>query len=626
MHKLLFGASKTCANCGQGGASISCHQKCGEAYYCEDSCRSNHASAHRRLCVTTREFGIEDGSDTESEREDQQDDNPRNFSKSFEERIQQKILERWEKDQPKRIQAAVADHLKQLQPETASVPSQETVSSQNNLKDRELKFFIWRGGNVGFQLRMDISTSQVQAHSLDTESPAWLEGIRSSDVLVSVNGQNVSGISAKEALRQIEAADTPAILRFHSSPALSACENTHRYTISWGYDKLGVSIKSDDGRVPIVHRVIPNSTKRGIIPGDILVAINQTDTLEIGCRATLKVLMTIQRPAQLTFQRNGPSPTVQDATSRKTDADVHITPGKDLIQVEWVDGLLGIALARDRTAPHYPIIDKFTQKRKGLKKKDQLIRINGISVVPNEFESTCEQLRTASRPCVLEFKRTRDAVAKSKVSNRSLYYGAYYSRMSSQNPTEMQNEYEVLWKGQALGIVLGFRWNEQKQRVPFVRKIDSKVSSLKFPKRCVGDSIVAINNIQTIGLHRSELIELFNSVATFPAVLRFRPSVSNHKRRQRLSSICAADTTAAYSLVWHNGDLGITFTPDGLNRVMVQRAVATGTTSTSSKVCVGDILQSLNGKDVMNENQKFMDVIHLLQQAAKPVVLGFIRV
>ena len=76
MHKLLFGASKTCANCGQGGASISCHQKCGEAYYCEDSCRSNHASAHRRLCVTTREFGIEDGSDTESEREDQQDASP----------------------------------------------------------------------------------------------------------------------------------------------------------------------------------------------------------------------------------------------------------------------------------------------------------------------------------------------------------------------------------------------------------------------------------------------------------------------------------------------------------------------------------------------------------------------
>ncbi|RHZ07821.1 hypothetical protein DYB31_011587 [Aphanomyces astaci] len=236
-------------------------------------------------------------------------------------------------------------------------------------------------------------------------------------------------------------------------------------------------------------------------------------------------------------------------------------------------------------------------------------------------------------------------------------------------------EYELLWEQAPLGLVFG-----TDDATPYIKRVkDDCTLHIKQHRSILLDALVAVNNMATSGMSASDLAAMLRS-ATFPTVLRFRmcpanaqayatpatntlTSPSNHAMptprddlgKNDSKNLASMDTISdasssdvlddnddddflgsisedldtmqkfarSFNVVWHGGDLGLTFEFCG-GAVVVKRLLLQGCARRSNMVEVGDALASINGRRIPKD-QAFKDTMVQLLELRKPVILGFER-
>ena len=177
-------------------------------------------------------------------------------------------------------------------PETVeSVPPTPATWNNKCAAFLSLKIVVWK---LDFtpQLRFKAGSDGTWNQLAEVDADESFSHIGVGDVLVSVKGQLISGMAASgtEVMEILQSSQDPLIMKFGSADP----ENKHirEYTVRWGNGPLGLTLK-DDGSpeaLPIVHRLTkkPGSVavKENIAIGDVLCAINNIDTVSLGCALT----------------------------------------------------------------------------------------------------------------------------------------------------------------------------------------------------------------------------------------------------------------------------------------------------------------------------------------------------
>ncbi|KAK1946050.1 hypothetical protein P3T76_003098 [Phytophthora citrophthora] len=180
-----------------------------------------------------------------------------------------------------------------------------------------LRFLVWTGGDPGFTLTTargsDESAAAFESDEdaeliVDrvTASKVWEAGIRPGDVLETVSDKRVYTMDTEAAIVLVQMSKSPSIVRFRSPTKI----NRVRFDVLLGRQKIGLFFTGDGIHdIPVVTRIgnqsfhTASASSSGIRLGDILVAVNGTDTVAAGLKITTKYLETCPRPARLTFER-----------------------------------------------------------------------------------------------------------------------------------------------------------------------------------------------------------------------------------------------------------------------------------------------------------------------------------
>uniref|UniRef100_A0AAV1UCJ0 PDZ domain-containing protein n=1 Tax=Peronospora matthiolae TaxID=2874970 RepID=A0AAV1UCJ0_9STRA len=182
-----------------------------------------------------------------------------------------------------------------------------------------------------------------------------------------------------------------------------------------------------------------------------------------------------------------------------------------------------------------------------------------------------------------------------------------------------------------------------RRRYPIVHNV-LKESTLGLPSDAVGHQFVSINNWRTFGLKAEELRTLLGA-ASKPAVLRFRrpdarlgfqptalPTSLYTTATDDGSMDCTEATLgSAYSILWSEGKLGIVFgcyeeAASHNPLVVYVKSIGPGQAQKSKLVRVGDILHSIDGRDLppTHNFKKAMRAL-ITSSSSRPVTLGFRR-
>ncbi|EGZ17737.1 hypothetical protein PHYSODRAFT_500395 [Phytophthora sojae] len=449
-------------------------------------------------------------------------------------------------------------------------------------------------------------------------------------------------MDTEAAIVLVQMSKSPSIIRFRSPTTGKRV----RFDVLLGQRKLGLFFTPDGGNaVPVVTRLptrrgSEDHSSLGVQLGDVLVAVNEMDTIAAGFGPTMEFVESCPRPLRLTFeraanndaddqwfgsqaaseqsreQRRGsfslrnaiPSLTATGMTTRalaslrcKEFPPTHVdTHGGVLI--EWKSGPLGLTLLEDPISGA-SLVNRLTGKGSSanmerLQHGFQLYSINGVRTEGRALDDLCRDLQTLPKPIQLVFRPPHfddSSDDESRSSNivtptdrpSSLGLQLEISHANKTSPTPKRGQY------------------------PIVHKV-LKESTLDLPSDAVGHLFVAINNWTTSGLTSTELRTLLR-VAEKPAVLRFR-------RREG---------PPAYSILWSEGELGITFgcyeDADRQNALIVYvKRIGSGQALSSGLVSVGDLLLSINGQE-LPPKQKFKKTMRKLVDTRQPVTLGFRR-
>ncbi|CAI5743007.1 unnamed protein product [Hyaloperonospora brassicae] len=320
----------------------------------------------------------------------------------------------------------------------------------------------------------------------------------------------------------------------------------------------------------------------------------------------------------------------------------------------------------------------------------QLSSINGVQVEACSLDDLCQDLLTLPKPVTLVFRPLLSNAASDDSSESQCSVISTSSSASPDVPgsdgielhgdahqtlattsaaphrcpdpassAREQYEYEVVWTSTRLGLKLDMPYDSERQsaskdktngmstrrRYPIVHQI-LKESTLGLPPDAVGHSFVSINNWRTFGLKAEELRTLLGA-ASKPAVLRFRRRDALLRSQPTglptlLHTVTAttddgstddreATFGSAYSILWSEGKLGIVFgcyedanSHDTL--VVYVKSIGPGQALKSTLVDVGDILHSIDGRD-LPPKQNFKKAVRKLINAStsRPVTLGFRR-
>ncbi|OQS07539.1 hypothetical protein THRCLA_00451 [Thraustotheca clavata] len=242
------------------------------------------------------------------------------------------------------------------------------------------------------------------------------------DVLLSVNGQLLTGVAMSEVdMEEILSENAnPLIMKFGSADPDN--RSIREYTVRWGNGPLGLTLK-DDGApeaLPIVHRLTkkPGSVavKENIAIGDVLCAINNIDTVSLGCALTMSVLKKVQLPAKLTFRGVGGIPPAQPK------GEEPVAPPKDpspvgsqglgagtTYQVDWREGPLGLTIIPGLQAGDLPVIKRVTGKGTSpgveyAQVGDYLTSVQGKSTDVLTFEDIVDLLKKLPKPIYMQFR------------------------------------------------------------------------------------------------------------------------------------------------------------------------------------------------------------------------------
>ncbi|KDO34776.1 hypothetical protein SPRG_00837, partial [Saprolegnia parasitica CBS 223.65] len=241
------------------------------------------------------------------------------------------------------------------------------------------------------------------------------------DVLLSVNGQLLTGVAMSETEMEeiLSENGNPLIMKFGSADPDNRA--IREYTVRWGNGPLGLTLK-DDGSpeaLPIVHRLTkkPGSVavKENIAIGDVLCAINNIDTVSLGCALTMSVLKKVQLPAKLTFRGVGGVPTrpkgeAPPAKAKEPEVPVSsrgLAPGTTY-QVDWREGPLGLTIIPGLQPGDLPVIKRVTGKGTSpgveyAQVGDYLTSVQGKSTTVLTFEDIVDLLKTLPKPIFMQF-------------------------------------------------------------------------------------------------------------------------------------------------------------------------------------------------------------------------------
>ncbi|KAL3667039.1 hypothetical protein V7S43_007982 [Phytophthora oleae] len=337
-----------------------------------------------------------------------------------------------------------------------------------------LRFLVWTGGDPGFTLTTARgSEDSAAAFALDedaelrvdrvTASNVWEAGVRPGDVLETVSDKRVHTMDTEAAIVLVQMSKSPAIIRFRSSTK----GNRVRFDVLLGRQKMGLFFTGDGSHdIPVVTRIGSHNIQSfrgasaslsGIRLGDILVAVNGTDTITAGLKMTTKYLDTCPRPARLTFERfsndgntdgwfSSQLPSEESVEHRRRSlslmtmsrmtretaslrcrqflkslipaahlskhleagkcSDSHKTPSSVLI--EWKSGSLGLTLMEDAISGA-PVVNRLTGKGSSvnlerLQHGFELYSINGVRTEGRNLDGLYRDLVILPKPVQLVFR------------------------------------------------------------------------------------------------------------------------------------------------------------------------------------------------------------------------------
>ncbi|KAF1321125.1 hypothetical protein FI667_g12140, partial [Globisporangium splendens] len=469
------------------------------------------------------------------------------------------------------------------------------------------------------------------------------------DVLVAVNGIDAIALGVDKAMALVASAPRPITL------AIQRVSNeTHFPQHDCEAKSISSSSSSDRHSQKILSRLHSRRLVRSIIdtelssPEEVDIAFEFDDDKE-----SIDLTKTVRASHSSCVDHSG-----------------------DDILIVWKHGPLGLTLQEDDISG-LPIVNRLTGKgtSTGIERVHHgylLDSVNGVKTERESFAALCARLAKMEKPVLLAFKppnehgvycEDAESYAFSATSSsRSSSCSSSSSRLSSDSFGDNQvsrhratqqksildmcyagklrgkaplgkNEYELRWHaGEELGLVLG---KHPMQQLPYIRNIQSS-STLDFGGRnAVGDTLVAVNNLETHGLPWQEVRLLLQS-ATRPTMLRFRrhqcdsDDASSTSSTDSKSQMSKQSCPTSFNLLWATGHLGITFSSyvdsdNGDATVIVVKCVKQGHARQTGLVAIGDRLVAVNGKPVARNDESFHYTMDMLKTMSKPVVLGFQR-
>ncbi|KAJ0395191.1 hypothetical protein P43SY_004583 [Pythium insidiosum] len=313
------------------------------------------------------------------------------------------------------------DALAMSDPRARSVSKE---SSWNNACDAflALRVVVWKHS---FLPRMSFNrhpTTGIWNAIKDIDGDESFSHVAEGDALISINGRTIdSNVQTEGDLQDVFAAfASPLILKFEAANPHN--DKVHDYTVTWSNGPLGVTLKDDASsqKVPIVNRLTKKAgsvaVKQNIAIGDILVAINNIDTIQLGCSLSMSILKKVQLPAKLRFRGVGGPATgsaVNDDGEETRKDSVNTTsssmsrPAK--YTVNWGEGPLGLTIIPGMDANDLPVIKKVTGTgtSEGIEKAqvgDFLESMNDLSTAGMPFEQVVAYLKSTPKPVLLRFR------------------------------------------------------------------------------------------------------------------------------------------------------------------------------------------------------------------------------
>lgn len=399
------------------------------------------------------------------------------------------------------------------------------------------------------------------------------------DILESVNGRAIDeSVEAEEDLDDVFAAfASPVVLKFIARTPDN--NKVHDYTVTWSNGPLGVTLKDDcvNQKVPIVNRLTKKAgsvaVKQNIIIGDVLVAINNIDTIQLGCSLSMSILKKVQLPAKLRFRGvGGPPPGSEEADAaeeqevlakvEKQEANgVSLSMSRPTTYtVNWGEGPLGLTIIPGLNESDLPVIKKVTGTgtSDGIEKAqvgDLLENMNGISTVGMHFEKVVSYLKSAPKPVLLRF---RSAMGESELSAPTVPPVAQVMRVVSQpvmargsldsatmtplsrssnelsrtmplplaaaSPPvqvvldQQRDNYKIIWGSGPLGLTIDAIPNSSGA---YIKRISSQGAAAQLSQDCTGDELTHINDMDVGRIVFQDIVAHLKNVPR-PVTLFFR--------------------------------------------------------------------------------------------------------
>lgn len=508
-----------------------------------------------------------------------------------------------------KVSAAVAANSVEMSKEALDAAmrarSASKESSWNNacVAFEALRVVVWKHS---FLPRIKFEKSDVTGlyHAISQLDPdESFRHIELGDRLDSVNGRAIDeNVLTEEDLDDVFAAfASPLVLKFTAAQPDSG--KVHDYTVTWSNGPLGVTLKDDcvNQKVPIVNRLTKKAgsvaVKQNITIGDVLVAINNIDTIQLGCSLSMSILKKVQLPAKLRFRGvGGPPPGAEDANSDEEDAAAagSFSKGDDgsrgdglslsmsrpaTYTINWGEGPLGLTIIPGLNETDLPVIKKVTGTgtSEGIEKAqvgDLLESMNGISTVDMHFEKVVSYLKSAPKPVLLRFKSSiadLDASVAAKVertpppvvvaSQPLISRGSLDSAMMSAHtrastgnefsrtmplpaptPVAQSDTYKVIWGSGPLGLTIDAIPNSSGA---YIKRISSQGAAAQLSQDCTGDELTHINDMDVSRIVFQDIVAHLKNVPR-PVTLFFRRrgTGADKSRAQAQAQARISDTPA----------------------------------------------------------------------------------
>ncbi|KAG3188730.1 hypothetical protein PC128_g12071 [Phytophthora cactorum] len=511
---------------------------------------------------------------------------------------------------PLSAEEAVAAGVAAIDGSEATVSRTRSVSKESSWNNacaafEALRVVVWKHSFLPrLQFRADDSTG-VWNTITELDADESFAHICVGDKLLSINGRAIDdSVCTDDDLNDVFAAyASPIIMKFEAGDSSPENCKVHDYAVTWSNGPLGVTLKDDCAtqKIPIVNRLTKKAgsvaVKQNIAIGDVLVAINNIDTIQLGCSLSMSILKKVQLPAKLRFRgvggpapasasNNEPAPQVPQRSSVTVSRQPSsLKPENGNAQVEeripsvmnfsmsmsrpskytinWGEGPLGLTIIPGLNEGDLPVIKKVTGTGNsvGIDKAqvgDFLESMNGIETATMHFENVVSYLKTAPKPVLLRFRAALDDD-------------------DSRGPSSYRSN------GTALSA---------KSDASYTASTHSSYDSAP--------------------VHMSP-----PETAPIPAL------APSHHTTEVVRQVSREAPSDVYKVVWGSGPLGLTIDAKPQTGAFIKRIAAQGAAAHLSHDCVGDDVTHINDMDV--SHVAFQDIVAHLKNVPRPVTLFFRR-